>query len=72
MNNALFQQKEGQCFDRKSILVEPKALAVSLVAFLRDYGYVKEFGEGVDRMCAELTELGLPEPEYRVESFMLP
>lgn len=29
----LLQQKEGQCFDRKSILVEPKALAVSVVAF---------------------------------------
>ena len=42
-----------------------------IAAFLRDYGYVKEFGEGIDRMCAELTELGLPEPEYRVESFML-
>ena len=33
MINNLFQQKEGQCFDRKSILVEPKALAISLVAF---------------------------------------
>ena len=42
-----------------------------LAAFLKDYGYVKEFGEGVDRMCAELTGLGLPEPEYQTVSFML-
>jgi len=42
-----------------------------IAAFLRDYGFVKEFGEGVDRMCAELTGLGMPEPEYRLESFML-
>ncbi len=33
MINDLLQQKEGQCIDRKSILVEPMALAVSLVAF---------------------------------------
>ena len=42
-----------------------------IAAFLRDYGFVKEFGEGVDRMCKELAESGLPDPEYRVESFML-
>ncbi len=42
-----------------------------IAAFLKDYGYVKEFGEGVDRMCAELTGLGLPEPEYEAVSFML-
>lgn len=42
-----------------------------VAAFLRDYGYVKEFGEGVDRMCSELVEAGVPEPKYRVLSFML-
>ncbi len=42
-----------------------------IAAFLRDYGFVKEFGEGIDRMCQELTGLGLPEPDYRLESFML-
>lgn len=42
-----------------------------IAAFLRDYGFVKEFGEGIDRMCKELTGLGLPEPDYRLESFML-
>ena len=42
-----------------------------IAAFLKDYGFVKEFGEGVDRMCKELKESGLPDPEYQVESFML-
>jgi len=42
-----------------------------IAAFLKDYGFVKEFGEGVDRMCKELRESGLPDPEYQVESFML-
>lgn len=32
MINELIHQKEGQCFDRKSILIAPKALAVPLVA----------------------------------------
>jgi len=31
----------------------------------------EQFGEGVDRMRAELTGLGLPEPEYEAVSFML-
>jgi ATP-dependent DNA helicase RecG len=42
-----------------------------IAAFLKDYGFVKEFGEGIDRMCKELEESGLPDPEYQVESFML-
>jgi len=42
-----------------------------IAAFLRDYGFVKEFGEGVDRMCKELAESGLPDPAYQIESFML-
>lgn len=146
MIKKLLQQQEGQCFDRKSIGIEPKALAVSLVALAnadggtivigvndrgevegvagheahinellrvpydfckptvkvdhvfmacRDrngrpnkilvltvhqspsvhanqtYGFVKEFGEGIDRMCKELKEFGLPDPAYQVEAFML-
>ncbi|MCC8051134.1 MAG: hypothetical protein LIP10_10825 [Clostridiales bacterium] len=33
--------------------------------FLHEYEYVKEFGEGVDRMYREMSEAGLSEPEYR-------
>lgn len=38
---------------------------------LREYDYVKEFGEGVDRMFREMQAVGLPEPEYRMVEFML-
>ncbi len=30
-----------------------------IAAFLKDYGFVKEYGEGVDRMCRELNAIGL-------------
>ncbi len=42
-----------------------------IAAFLHVYEYVREFGEGVDRMYNEMQKAGLPEPEYRNESFML-
>lgn len=42
-----------------------------IAAFLKDYGYVKEFGEGVDRMCRELEAAGLPDPVYNTGSFIL-
>ncbi|MCD8049051.1 MAG: putative DNA binding domain-containing protein [Clostridia bacterium] len=39
--------------------------------FLHEYEYVKEFGEGVDRMYREMSEAELPEPEYRTVEFMV-
>lgn len=39
--------------------------------FLHEYEYVKEFGEGVDRMYREMENAGLPEPEYRTIEFMV-
>lgn len=39
--------------------------------FLHEYEYVKEFGEGVDRMFREMESAGLPAPEYRTVEFML-
>ena len=33
--------------------------------------YVREFGEGVDRMYREMEEAGLPEPEYKIVGFMV-
>lgn len=42
-----------------------------IAAFLHDYEYVQEFGEGIDRMYSEMEKAGLPAPEYRNESFML-
>ncbi|MBP5440126.1 MAG: putative DNA binding domain-containing protein [Fibrobacter sp.] len=42
-----------------------------IAEYLKDYKYVKDFGEGVDRMCREMESLGLPVPEYRQDSFIL-
>ena len=42
-----------------------------IAAFLKDYGYVKEYGEGVDRMCKELESAGLPDPTFDNNTFIL-
>ncbi len=42
-----------------------------IAAFLHEYDYVQEFGEGVDRMYREMEQAGLPAPEYRDNAFML-
>ncbi|MCM1257626.1 MAG: putative DNA binding domain-containing protein [Roseburia sp.] len=42
-----------------------------IAEFLKAYSFVKEYGEGVDRMCKELEAIGLQGPEYRVNAFML-
>ena len=42
-----------------------------IAAFLKDYGFVKEYGEGVDRMCRELAAVGLPEPVFNNDTFIL-
>ncbi|NSW92258.1 MAG: hypothetical protein HPY74_16570 [Firmicutes bacterium] len=41
-----------------------------IAKYLRDYKFVRELGEGVDRMYQEMLEAGLPAPEYEVEGFM--
>ena len=38
---------------------------------LPGYKYVKEYGEGVDRMCTELESAGLQNPIYYVDAFIL-
>ena len=35
-----------------------------IARFLQEYDYVKEFGEGVDRMFKEMEDAGLPALEY--------
>lgn len=37
---------------------------------LHDYGFVREFGEDVDRICREMDAAGLPLPEFRQDGFM--
>ena len=41
-----------------------------IARYLRDYKFVRELGEGVDRMYQEMFEAGLPAPEYKVKDFM--
>ena len=38
---------------------------------MKDYGFVKEYGEGVDRMCRELNAIGLPDPVFDNNTFIL-
>lgn len=42
-----------------------------IAEFLKAYSFVKEYGEGFDRMCKELEAAGLQAPEYRLNAFML-
>jgi ATP-dependent DNA helicase RecG len=42
-----------------------------IAAFLKAYHFVKEFGEGVDRICRELLANGAAEPKYHTDDFIL-
>ena len=42
-----------------------------IAEFLKAYKFVKEYGEGVDRMYNELESAGLHEPEYFCNAFIL-
>ncbi len=42
-----------------------------IAEILHQYEYVKEFGEGVDRLFDEMKNAELPDPEYTDNSFML-
>ncbi len=42
-----------------------------IAEFLKAYKYVREFGEGVDRMCKELEAKGLHDPKYILTAFIL-
>lgn len=42
-----------------------------IAEFLKNYKFVKEFGEGVNRMCNELEQVGLKDSVYYTNAFML-
>ena len=42
-----------------------------IAEYLHAYEFVKEFGEGVDRMCKEMETVGLEDPVYDNETFIL-
>ena len=60
---------EFQVFDRKSVRIDAKALAITIIAFANADG--GRIAIGVDRMFREMAEAGLPAPEYRQNEFMV-
>ncbi|MBQ1425810.1 MAG: putative DNA binding domain-containing protein [Succinivibrionaceae bacterium] len=42
-----------------------------IASFLRNFGYVNEFGEGVKQVCRELESMGVPAPVYDCSDFIL-
>ena len=42
-----------------------------IAAFLKAYHYVKEFGEGMDRICREQEANGAQAPSFRTDEFIL-
>lgn len=42
-----------------------------IAAFLKAYHYVKEFGEGLDRICREQEANGAKAPSFRTDEFIL-
>lgn len=42
-----------------------------IAAFLKTYHYVREFGEGVDRICRELEVNGAGNPSFHTDEFIL-
>lgn len=42
-----------------------------IAQFLKAYKYVKEFGEGIDRICNELETKGCTILSFRIDAFIL-
>ena len=42
-----------------------------IAQYLKAYKYVKEFGEGIDRICNELETKGCAIPSFHVDAFIL-
>lgn len=42
-----------------------------IAEFLKNYNYVKEFGEGIDRICCELESRGAIIPSFQLDAFIL-
>ena len=72
----LRSESEGQMFDRKSVRINDKATThfsrnPKIANVLHDYGFVREFGEGVNRIYEEMEMAGLPAPEFRQTDFIM-
>ena len=49
----------------------PLVFLTRLAQYLKAYKYVKEFGEGIDRICSELETKGCAIPSFHVDAFIL-
>lgn len=72
----LRSESEGQMFDRKSVRINDKATThfsrnPKIANVLHDYGFVREFGEGVNRIYEEMEKAGLPAPEFKQTDFIM-
>lgn len=77
------KQPEGQTYDRKSACSLPGQVRLNnmrtthfsrnpkIAGFMKDYEFIREFGEGVDRMYRELEEGGWEKPVFKQDDFML-
>ena len=76
-------QPEGQTYDKKSGRILPGRVRLNnmrtthfsrnpkIAAFMKEYEFIREFGEGVDWMYRELEEGGWPKPVFKQDDFML-
>ena len=76
-------QLEGQTYDKKSGRILPGRVRLNsirtthfsrnpkIAAFMKEYEFIREFGEVVDRMYRELEEGGWPKPVFKQDDFML-
>ena len=75
----ILTHKECQTFDCKSIQIEPKALAIPIVAMANADGGVLAIGisdktrriEGIDRICSELETKSCAIPSFHIDAFIL-
>jgi len=79
------KKPEGQTYDKNSGRILPGRVRLNnmrtthfsrnpkIAAFMKEYEFIREFGEGVDRMYRELEEGGWPKPVsvFKQDDFML-
>ncbi len=66
----LYSQLKAVTLQQTQQIIEVWQIS-KIAEFLKAYDYVKEFGEGVDRMCRELSAIGTKEPHYHLVAFIM-
>ena len=75
--------RKSACFNPKGSGILPSMVRIGnlrtthfsrnpkIAQMLHEYEYVREFGEGIDRIYREMAEVGQPAPEFKQYDFML-